>query len=129
MIGADDNRAEFTARELTYGATHTLVCDLSEYEFASSVEYVGVMIYSEKSVHFDLSSVTVCSDTKTDEELYELFNPTTSAVDGAYEVYGIGALILIVAVISVVGCIFFVRRDREDRETMKSDAKTDRRNK
>lgn len=129
VIGADDNRAEFTARDITYGEVHTVVCDLGEYEFAANVEYVGVMIYSEESVEFDLSSATVYSDTKTDEELYKLFNPTPDSADGAYDVYGIGALILIVAVISVVGCIFFVRRDREERDARRAETKTDRRNK
>jgi hypothetical protein len=129
VVGADDNRAEFTARELTYGAAHTLVCDLGEYEFASSVEYIGVMIYSEESVNFDLSRVTVYSDTKNDAELAELFNPTADTAGGAYEEYVLGALMLIVAVISVVGCIFFVRRDREDAEACTADVNIDRRNK
>ena len=35
----------------------------------------------------------------------------------------------IVAVISVVGCIFFVRRDREDAEACTADVNVDRRNK
>jgi len=126
VVGADDNRAEFTAREITYGEAHTLVCDLGEYEYASSVEYIGVMIYSEESVDFDLSRVSVYSDTRTDEELFDLFNPAPDTVDGAYDVYVLVALILIVAVISVVGCIVFVRRDKEESEAHSFDAKVDR---
>lgn len=128
VVGADDNRAEFTATGITLGEAHTLVCDLAEYEFAASVGYIGVMIYSEESVRFDLSRVTVYSDTKTDTELFELFDPAQESADSAYDVYGLGALILIVVTISVVVCIFLVRRDREEREVT-ADSKTDRRGK
>ena len=120
--------ARALCRGLTLGEAHTLVCDLAEYEFAASVGYIGVMIYSEESVRFDLSRVTVYSDTKTDTELSELFDPAQGSADSAYDVYGLGALILIVVTISVVVCIFLVRRDREEREVT-ADSKTDRRGK
>jgi hypothetical protein len=126
VFGADDNRAEFDAGKIVLGEACAITCDLGEYEYASAVDYIGVMIYSENSVDFDISKVTVCSDTKTADELYELFYPTENAKDRTLDKYVVIVVIFIVAVISIVGGILLLRRDREDVET--AERKNDRRN-
>ncbi len=113
VVGADDYRAEFNAGKVKVGEVQSLVCDLSEYTYSAEVEYLGVMIYAEKSADFDLSRVTVYSAEKTDGELYEIFNPMPETEEGLGK-YAVAVLLIIVAVVSVIVCILFVRRDREE---------------
>ncbi len=115
VVGADDYRAEFNAEGVKVGEVQSFVCDLSEYTYAAEVEYIGVMIYGEKSADFDLSRVTVYSTERTDEELYEVFNPMPETEEGLGK-YAVAVLLMIVAVVSVIAFILFVRRDREDYE-------------
>ncbi len=114
VVGADDYRAEYDAGRVKIGETQTLLCDLGEYSYSSTVEYIGVIIYAKKSVQFDLSSVSVYSDKMTDGELYEIFSPTQSAAEGGLGVYSAMIVVTIMMAASAVVCILIVKRDREE---------------
>ncbi len=116
VVGADDYRAEFNAENVRVGEVQTLVCDLSEYEYASSVGYVGVMVYADNSVNFDLSKVLLYSDTKSSEELSSYFNPVSEESEQSMDWYTLGVFLLIILVVSVSVCVLLLRRDREDAE-------------
>lgn len=116
LMGADDWRAEYHAEGVVSDTVMTVSCDLREYANAARTEYIGVMLYGETDLIFDLVSVYACSLEGTEAALQNAFvpaEPVNSDSPYATEIFYILALL---AVMSVSVGILLFRRDREDED-------------
>jgi len=113
LLGADDWRAEYVVTDVEPGKVMTAVCDLAAYEPAARTEYIGVMLYGESSLTFDLSSVHGYSSTSTEEELAALFRPAAEETETGRIVEMFYLLVLMTAV-SVCVFVLLLRWEREE---------------
>lgn len=128
VVGSDDYRGEFSADGVELGKMQTVSCDISAYEHRDEVDYIGVMIYANDDVRFELLSAEANSLTLTAEEIEKVFSgaavdvteedPTKSVV--------IAVVGLLVAALTFIIIILLSRKDREDRENQ-VETKTKRR--
>lgn len=120
VIGTDDYRAEFYADSLQCGEIQRLSCDLSEYKYRSTVDFVGIMVYANHEVSFDLSSVAVSSSTLSDDELRRMFSQAASQSNNdslaEHDLVSLGAFLIIIALVTVSAVTLLTRRDREEDE-------------
>lgn len=117
VIGSGDYRAEYQTDSIVNGAMRSYVCDLSGFAGRDAVDYVGVMIYADEDVSFELSAVDALSGKISREELRQIFEGKDESDGGLGENKTlVVALSFIIAVITAVVVILLVRRDREDRE-------------
>ncbi len=114
VIGSDDFRAEFDVETVEYGKVLRYVCDLSSYEYRSSVNYAGIMVYAEEEVYFDLSSVRVYSDALADAELAGVFEPAEEDESRTADPLAIVFCSTIVFILSICAAVLLTRHDAED---------------
>lgn len=109
-----ENRAEFKAPVGAVGedGKYTAVCDLTEFSKISTVAYVGVLIYSDSAVTFDLSRVSVMSTELEDGEIGHLFEKKELTEEEPLPLLRIaaGALIVVITLIFTSVCIARARR-------------------
>lgn len=116
IIGSDDCRAEFAAKDAGYGQVQKFVCDLSDYEFRGQVDYMGILVYGDHEMYLDLASVNAYSSTLDQEELEAVFagTPETEPVSDRAAIMLASGIVFIG---SAVAAILLIRRDvEEDRE-------------
>ncbi|MBR5445912.1 MAG: hypothetical protein IKV57_07310 [Clostridia bacterium] len=116
LLGADDWRAEYHVRGVLSDTVMTVSCDLREYVNAARTEYIGVMIYGETDLVFDLASVYACSTEGSAEALEKVFTPTGPEPEKAPYAAEIFYILLLLALFGVSGCVLLFRRDREAEE-------------
>ena len=113
-----ENRAEFKVpASLARGedGKYTALCDLSEFSKISAVAYVGVLIYSDSAVSFELSCVNVMSTELEDDDIAHLFEKKDVAEKEPLPVLRIGAGVVLVAVTVVVMSVCVIRVRNRDR--------------
>lgn len=116
FAGAEDYRAEFNTSRAKYGEIQRLVCDLSDYEHASAVEFIGAMVYCEDSIDFDLSKVYLLSESQSSEELAARFAGDFVDPKEPRSFSLILIFVIMISVVTIIACVLFIRRDREDDE-------------
>lgn len=114
MIGNDDYRSEYYASDVSAGEIHTLTCDLTEYPYRNTVDYIGIMVYSDSPVYLDLSKVRVGSDTMTEEELSETFS--SSEEEPIPDLKKAGLVIALAAMLGIGALVALTHHDREEDE-------------
>lgn len=128
VIGTEDYRSEFFADDIELGKMQSVSCDISAYENRDEVSYIGVMIYANDNVRFELLSANAYSRTLSDEELSDAFLGIVDTVveeDNTRNTV-IAVVALFAAALTFIIIILLARRDREDRET-RTESKTKRR--
>ncbi|MBE6614835.1 MAG: hypothetical protein E7631_05990 [Ruminococcaceae bacterium] len=116
LIGAEDWRAEYHVTGVLDGAVMTAVCDLREYENAARTGYIGVMLYGETGLTFDLSSVQACSNSAGEEEILTLLTPETVTDSGSPYATEIFYIFVLLAVTTIFVSVLLFRREREEDE-------------
>jgi len=128
VVGSNDRRAEFTAESITMGGVQEFVCDLSAYEYAYDVSYIGIMVYASRDVYFDLASVTSGSRTFSAEELNEIFSEEAKAdIVPAGDMRFVALIIGVVVLATAIVGVSFTKREREEREQRKVNETASRR--
>ncbi len=123
VIGSRDNRAEYYAESLTLGESHIYSCSISDYRYKNSVDYIGIMLHSDKVVELELSAIELVSDSLSADELGERFAKLSDSEEN--ESYFTIIAISVVA-LSVMTLVIFVnigRIEREEEETRAAEAK------
>ncbi len=115
LVGSEDFRAEYKVEGTVSGQTVTAVCDLREYDHAPTTGYVGVMLYGETELVFDLASVRAWSGRLTVGELEAIFAQPEPEPPAMYE-GEVLTMIILVAISSVCIAVLLVRRDREEEQ-------------
>ena len=130
VVGSADHRAEYYAGEIICGETTSYICDLSGYGGKSETDYIGVMIYADLDVCFELASVEALSRSADSDTLRLIFEGGETDVGVSEENRAlILTAIIVAAAVSAVVIILLVRRDREDREAAeRAKAETESRN-
>ena len=116
LIGSEDWRGEYHAEGVVSGSVMTAVCDLREYVNADRTEYIGVMLYGETDLVFDLASVYACSLEGTEADLQNAFDPAEAVVKETPYATEIFYILILLAVLSVSVGILLFRRDREEED-------------
>ncbi len=118
VVGSGDHRAEYYAEDITNDTLESFTCDLSEYENRNAVDYIGVMIYADEDICFELGSVEAISYGLDADALSDVFvGSGTVDEDSQRNLSVLFAAAIITAVVSAVVIILLVRRDREERES------------
>jgi len=114
LVGADDWRAEYRMENVEPGKVYYAVCDLAEYSYSGPIDNIGVMLYAQTSLQFDLASIEAVSNVLTTEEMEQLFHPV-AAVE-PHQTYKMEALFISVILLALTVClmILLIRRDREE---------------
>ncbi len=115
LVGSEDFRAEYKVEGTISGKTVTAVCDLRQYTHAPVTGYIGVMLYGETELVFDLSSVKAWSGRLTATELADIFTHVEPEAPSPYQGEVLTMLIL-VGISSVCITVLFIRRDREEEQ-------------
>ena len=115
-MGADDWRAEYHAEGVVSGTVMTVSCDLREYADAARTEYIGVMLYGETELVFDLASVYACSAEGSEEDLADVFASPQMEQEKVSYAAEIFCILLLLVLFGVSGCILLFRRDKETEE-------------
>ncbi len=115
LVGSEDFRAEYKVEGTLSGQTVTAVCDLRDYDHAPTTGYIGVMLYGETELVFDLASVKAWSGRLTVGELDAVFNGPAPEPTAAYE-GEVLTMIILVAISSVCIAVLLVRKDREEEQ-------------
>ncbi|MBE6618093.1 MAG: hypothetical protein E7627_09205 [Ruminococcaceae bacterium] len=128
VIGSDDYRGEFFAEGVELSKMQTVSCDLTGYEHRDEVSYIGVMIYANDNVRFELLSADAYSLTLSDDELADAFTGATEpeADEDPTRTTVIAVVGLLVAALTFIVIILLSRRDREERE-LRAESKAKRR--
>ncbi len=118
VVGSNDYRAEYYAEQIDTNAMQSFVCDLSGYANRNVTDYIGVMIYAEEDICFELGTVEAVSNSIDGQSLAAVFEKNAPvAAENSENKSLILTVVVIAAAISAVVIILLVRRDREDRET------------
>ncbi len=123
LVGSEDFRAEYKVEGTVSGQTVTAVCDLRQYDHAPTTGYVGVMVYGDRELSFDLASVRAWSSRLTATELEAVFTPPEPALPSPYE-GEVLTMIILVAISSVCITVLLARRDREEEQREKEERKS-----
>ena len=118
VFGNGENRAEFSVPQDTVpgeDGKYRVICDLSEFSVHSDTSYVGIIIYSEDKVVFDLTSVRVMSKTLDSEEVKSLITKVDEAEKTPLPVVKLTVVAAVTAVILVVVVRIFVLLRRYDK--------------
>ena len=120
IFGNGNNRAEYTLRGVTYNSdgTYSAVCDISEFTKLYSVEYFGIILYSDTPVVLELSEISALSSTMSDEELYNIGTQSKTAPEERSRVMRIAVAVCAVVFIGFMSLKLVSglrRRDRENR--------------
>lgn len=118
VLGSNDYRAEYVAESVEYGKMQSLNCDLSEYESRDKIDYIGVMIYADEDINFELLSADAYSFSLSDSELAKAFSGADKEETEPISYAAVATVIVLAASLTFVVIILLVRRDREDRETL-----------
>lgn len=127
VVGANDRRAEYYADKLPVGSIFSLSCDLTQYEYRSGVDFVGIMLYADSPVELELHRVSASSGQLRTEEIPSKFQPDEIAEESAevltnYTV--IAAVVLLAAVISAVLFAAMMKKDKENKNELSAAGKT-----
>lgn len=122
VIGTDDRRAEYYADNIKYGEALHFSCDLTEYEYRSTVDYVGIMLYADYEVALDLSTVSASSMTLDKDELASLFS-SVNAPESSNDFISFVLFISIIAMMTIFVVVLLNRRDREEVEQREAELK------
>ncbi len=116
LVGAEDCRAEYSIDPITEDGVYTVHCNLTEYAYAASVEYVGILIYAQSDVTLEVSRVTAGSRTEDGRTLLSRFQPTnqteTDTRHGTYATY----FVVLAVIFTICTIALLCRRDREEAE-------------
>ena len=122
VLGNNDFRAEYVLENVPHDEIFDIRCDLREYEHSDKIDYIGIMVYANREVVFDLSRVVMTSETLDSNELKELVLEKA----GVQNVRDIRNEIIIFAVIVSVSAsviLVLVRRDREEAAAKRAEEK------
>ena len=98
-------------------------CDLREYEHSDKIDYIGIMVYANREVVFDLSKVAVTSETLDSDELKELVLEKTS-VQNVRDIRNEIIISAVIVSVSASVILVLVRRDREEAAAKRAEEKT-----
>lgn len=118
VIGTEDTRAEYYAKNVKCGEIRAFHCDLTGYEYLDAIDYVGVMVYADFEVYLDIADVNVHSSLLTEEDVRGLLGDAEPAAVVDRDAYRL-ALILcaVVVVMSVAAIAAITRHENEEAES------------
>ncbi len=118
VFANDEIKAEFkvpASASVSEDGTYTAVCDLSEFSKISTMAYIGVIIYSDSAVTFDISKVNVMSAELDEDGIADLFEKKSVSEDVKLPIFriAVGTLLVVVTVVITAVCIVHsFRRDK-----------------
>ncbi|MGM9652665.1 MAG: DUF5722 domain-containing protein [Eubacteriales bacterium] len=80
VFGSGDTRAEFSSTVPT-GVPVDILCDLSEFAGAETIDFAAITVRSASSVTIDISSITCYSENLSTAQLASLYRDRASAPD------------------------------------------------
>ncbi len=117
VFGNGENRAEFSVpAEIVpdEDGKYRVICDLSEFSVHSATSYVGIIIYSDEKVTFDLTSVRVMSKTLSNEEVKNLITKLPEEEKTPIPTAKIAVITAIFVVLLIIAVRIFVVLKRYD---------------
>lgn len=122
VLGNNDFRAEYLLENVPHDEIFDIRCDLREYEHSDKIDYIGIMVYANREVVFDLSKVVMTSETLDSDELKEIIEEKESGQDGR-DIRNEIIISAVVASVSASVILVLVRRDREEAAAKRAEDK------
>ncbi|MCI9449982.1 MAG: hypothetical protein HFE30_07005 [Clostridiales bacterium] len=131
IFGSGENRAEFnfsfSPDMIEKDGKYHAVCDLSEYGKTDVVGYIGIIIYADENVSFDLSEVNAISIDGNAAELENIFIPAPeeNEIESMKKTAVVASLFVIIlsAAVSLKIAVAFRKKDAYNLAEMKKNAK------
>ena len=119
IFGSGNNRVEFTLQGVSSNGdgTYSAVCDISEFTKLYSVEYFGIILYSEASVVFELSEIRALSTSFSDEELADNGLQSGMTADDRSQLLRIAVSVCAVIFIGFISFVMLGNLRRVDRRS------------
>ncbi len=118
VFANDEIKAEFkvpASTSVREDGTYTAVCDLSEFSKISTMAYIGVIIYSDSAVTFDISKVNVMSTELEENGIANLFEKKSVPEDVKLPIFRIAVGTLLVVVTMIITAVCIVHSFRRDK--------------
>ena len=129
VIGTEDTRAEYYAKEVQCGEIRSFHCDLTGYDYLDAIDYVGVMVYANFEVNLDIAEVHVHSSALSEEEVLALLGEAEpeDTLDG--DAYRLALILCAVVVVMSVAAVAAITRHENEEEMHSQELKHEQRSK
>lgn len=117
VIGTEDTRAEYYAKDVKCGEIRSFHCSLADYPYLDAIDYVGVMVYSDFAVNLDIAEVHMHSSVLNDEDVQAMLGTAQpeETLDG--DAYRLALILCAVVIVMSVAAVAALTR-HENEETM-----------